>query len=72
MGKMSTTKKAGGPDRDEELRQIYAALKVHHTFDRVAAAFEPADLTFLLTDTDALKIAYLAYHKDLPVGARLR
>ena len=69
---MSATKRAKGFDQDEVLRRRYAALMVHHPFERVEAAFEPADLSFLLTDTDSLKITYIADHQDLPRGARLR
>jgi hypothetical protein len=55
-----------------DLRRRYDALKLHHPFERVEAAFAPADLHFLLTDTDSLKITYLVDHKDLPSGVRLR
>lgn len=69
---MPAIKRARRPDRDEELRRRYAALRVHHPFERIAEVFEPADLSFLLTDTDSLKVTYLADHKDLPRGVRLR
>ena len=65
-------RKDAGVTREDDLRQNYAATNVHHPFEKVAAAFEPADLNFLLTDADSLKITYLADYKDLPSGARLR
>lgn len=64
-------KRARSSGAGEERRKRYEALKLHHPFERVEAAFRPADLDFLLTDTDRLKITYLADHKELPSGARL-
>jgi hypothetical protein len=69
---MSATKRAKRFGQGEELRRRYASLKVSHPFEKVEAAFVPADLSFLLTDTNSLKITYISDHRDLPRGARLR
>lgn len=65
-------RRGAGSAGESDLRSRYAATSVHHPFEKVAGAFEPADLLFLLTNTDSLKITYLADHKDLPTGRRLR
>ena len=65
-------KKTRSSGAGEDSRKRYDALKLYQPFERVEAAFRPADLDFLLTDTDRLKITYLADHQDLPSGARLR
>lgn len=65
-------RRGAGSAGESDLRSRYAATSVHHPFEKVAEAFEPADLLFLLTNTDSLKITYLADHKDLPTGRRLR
>jgi hypothetical protein len=69
---MAVTSQRRVSQAKEDLRQRYDALKLHHSFERVEGAFEPADLKFLLTETTRLKITYLVDHTDLPSGARLR
>ena len=66
------TSQRGVSQAKVDLRRRYDALKLHHPFEKVEASFSPADLHFLLTDTDSLKITYLVDHKDLPSGAQLR
>lgn len=67
--KRKGTSRAG----EDDLRNRLTAANVRQSFfEKLSVAFEPADLLFLLTDTNSLKRTYLEGHEDLPKGTRIR